>query len=68
MKRIRLWSFSVPYFPAFGLNTQRYSVSLRIQSEYGKILTRKTPNTETFYAVLMQVENAQQNVHNARQE
>ena len=25
---------------------------LHIQSEYGKIRTRKTPNTETFYAVL----------------
>ena len=33
--------FSGPYFPAFGLNTERYSVSLRIQSEYGKIRTRK---------------------------
>ena len=26
-------------------------VSLRIQSEYGKIQTRKTPNTEAFHAV-----------------
>ena len=33
--------FSGPYFPAFGLNTERYSVSLRIQSECGKIRTRK---------------------------
>ena len=29
----------------------RYFASLRIQSEYGKILTRKTPNTDTFHAV-----------------
>ena len=28
------------YFPVFRLNTQRYSVSLRIQSEYRKIRTR----------------------------
>ena len=28
------------YFPAFGLNTERYEVSLRIQSECGKIRTR----------------------------
>ena len=28
------------YFSAFGLNTERYSVSLRIQSERGKIRTR----------------------------
>ena len=40
--------FSDPYFPAFGLNTERYSVSLRIQSEFGKIHTRKTPNTDAF--------------------
>ena len=35
-------SFSGPYFPAFGLNTERYSVSLRNQSECGKIRTRNT--------------------------
>ena len=29
----------------------RYSVSLRIQSECGKMRTRITPNTDTFYAV-----------------
>ena len=29
-----------PYFPAFGLNTEIYSVNLRIQSEYRKIRTR----------------------------
>ena len=28
------------YFPAFGVNTERDFVSLRIQSEYGKIQTR----------------------------
>ena len=33
--------FSGPYFPAFGLNTVKYSVSLRIQSECGKIQARK---------------------------
>ena len=33
--------FSGPYFPAFGLNTERHEVSLRIQSECGKIQTRK---------------------------
>ena len=39
-----------PYFPAFGLNMERYWVSLRIQSECGKIRTKKTPNTDTFTA------------------
>ena len=33
--------FSGPYFPAFRLNTERYSVSLRIQSECWKIQIRK---------------------------
>ena len=33
--------FSGPYFTAFGLNTERYGVSLCIQFKYGKILTRK---------------------------
>ena len=40
-----------PHFPAFGLNTERYGVSLRIQSECGKMRTRIIPNTDTFYAV-----------------
>ena len=51
MKSVRIRSFSGPYFPAFGLNTERYNVSLRIQSKRRKIRTRKTPNTDTFYAV-----------------
>ena len=28
------------YFPVFGLNTEKYSVNLRIQSEYKKIQTK----------------------------
>ena len=39
------------HFPAFGLNTERYGVSFRIQFECGKIRTRITLNTDTFYAV-----------------
>ena len=31
---------SGPYFPIFGLNTEKYSVSLRIKSEFRKIRTR----------------------------
>ena len=46
-------SYSVPYFPKFGLNTERYFVYLRIQSECGKIQTRITPNTDAFYAVFI---------------
>ena len=48
---VRIRSFTGPYFLAFGLNTKRYSVFLPIQSEWGKIRNRKTPNTDTFYAV-----------------
>ena len=33
--------FSGPYFPAFGLNTERYFLSLRIQSKCGETRTRK---------------------------
>ena len=56
VKGVRIRSYSGPYFPAFGLNTERYSVSLRIQSECGKIRTRITPNTETFHAVLIAIQ------------
>ena len=52
VKRVRIQSYSGPHFPAFGLNTERYSVSLRVQSECGKMWTRITPNTDTFHAVL----------------
>ena len=51
VKSVRIRSYSRPHFSAFGLNTERYSLSLRIQSECGKMRTRITPNTDTFYAV-----------------
>ena len=52
MKSVRIQSYSGPHFPAFGLNTERYGVFLCIQSECGKMRTRKAPNTDTFYVVL----------------
>ena len=42
LKSGRTRSFSGPYFPAFGLNTEKCSRK-----------TRKTPNTDTFHAVEM---------------
>ena len=56
VKCFRIRSVSGPYSPEFGLNTERYvsvfgGVSLGIQSECGKIRTRKTPDTDTFHAV-----------------
>ena len=55
-KKVHIRSFSGPYFPAFRLNTERYSVSFRIQFEYGKMQTRKTPNMDNFYAVSYSIE------------
>ena len=43
--------FYGPYFPVFGVNTNIYSVNLRIQSKYGKIRTKKTLYFDTFHAV-----------------
>ena len=40
-KRSKYEVVSGPYFPAFGLNTERYGVSLFIQSKCGKIHTTK---------------------------
>ena len=48
VKSVRIRSYSGPYFPVFGLNTERY-----ISSEWGKIRTRISPNTDTFYAVMI---------------
>ena len=41
--------FSGPSFPAFGLNTERYSASLCSESEYGKRRTRKNSVFGHFY-------------------
>ena len=46
-------SYSGPHFPTFELNTERYGVYLRVQSECGKMRTRTVPNTNTFDAVFV---------------
>ena len=51
VKIVLIRSFSGLYFPAFELNKERRGVSLRIHSECGKILTRKTADTDTFHAI-----------------
>ena len=53
IKSVRIRSYSGPYFSVFGLNTERHEVSLRIQSECGKMRTRITPNTNTFHAACL---------------
>ena len=51
VKSVRIRSFSGPYFPALRRNTERYSISLCIQSECRKERTKKTPNKDTFHVV-----------------
>ena len=53
VKSNRIQSYSGPYFPAFGLNTERCRVSLGILSECELMRTRITPNTDTFYAAII---------------
>ena len=36
VKSVRIQSYSGPYFPALGLTTERYGVSLRISPNAGK--------------------------------
>ena len=57
VKRVRIQSFSGPFFPAFGLNTEKYRVYLCIQSECGKMWTRKTVSTDTFHVVSYSTSN-----------
>ena len=58
VKSVRIQSYSGPHFSRiFGIHTKcgeirsnsPYSVRMRENAE--KVLTRKTPNTDTFYAV-----------------
>ena len=43
-KSIHIRSYSDPHFPALEPNTERHSVSLRIQSECGKMLENAEQN------------------------
>ena len=51
VKSVQIRSFSGPCFPVFGLNIKIYGVNLRIQTEWRKKRTRKTPYFDTFYPV-----------------
>ena len=50
VKIVRILSYSGLHFPAFGLNSERYSASVRIHCKCGKMQTRIIPNTDTSYA------------------
>ena len=51
VKSVRIRSYSGPHFSAFRLNMEKFGVSLRIQSECGKMQITISPNTDIFYAV-----------------
>ena len=51
VKIVRIWSFSGPYFSAFGLNTKIYFVNICFQSKCGKIWTRKLRIQAILYSV-----------------
>ena len=66
VKSVVIWSFSGPYFPAFGLNTESCEVSLLcIQSKCGKMRTRKSPNTDTSHAVHLKHINTNKKTYKA---
>ena len=49
VKYVRIRGYSGLHIPAFGLITERYEVSLHIQSKCGKMRTRKTLNTVVIF-------------------
>ena len=48
------WSAFFPYFPAFGLNTERYRVSLCIQSKWGKMWEKCGPEQLRIWTLFTQ--------------
>ena len=54
-KSVRIRRFFGPNYSAVRLNMEIYSVNLQIQSECGKMRTRKTPNMDTFYAMFCEL-------------
>ena len=58
VKSVRILSFPGLYFPAFGQNTERYFVSLRLQSECGKIRTKKLQIRTLFVQCINQINEA----------
>ena len=52
VKSVRIRSSSGPYFPAFGLNMERYLDLSACTPNPGKKRTRITPNTDTFFLLV----------------
>ena len=66
VKSVRIQSYSGPHFPVFGLNMERYGVSLPIQSKCREMLTRITPNMDTFHGVIPSIYLLKSNTGNNR--
>ena len=49
---------SGPYIPAFGMNTERYELSLRIQSECGKIRLEITRYLDSVFGLCHEIVKA----------
>ena len=63
VKLVRISSCSGPYFPAFELNIDRYSVSICIQSECGKIPEKLRIRTLFTKWLLAEIPNLPQENH-----
>ena len=50
VKSVGIRSFSGPYFPAFGMNTER-QIAFSVFCQNTGNTDQKTPNTDTFHAV-----------------
>ena len=55
VKSVHILNFSSLCFPGFGLNTEIYSVNIRIQYKCYKVWTRKMLNTDTIYSMTNQI-------------
>ena len=60
--------FPGPHFPVFGMNTDIYSVNIRIQSKYRKIRTRKNSVFARFSRRDSERESLEIHTHNAANE
>ena len=60
--------FPGPHFPVFGMNTDIYSVNIRIQSKYRKIRTRKNSVFARFSRRDSERESLEIHTHNATNE
>ena len=68
VKSVQIQVFPGPHFPVFGLNTDIYSVNIRIQSKYRKIRTRKNSVFARFSRSDSERESLEIHTHNATNE